>query len=96
MEEDGRRLLGTVPSATIFIVSSTRYKINGSHATAFIDTTSRLTRSPWPKRPMGNRTEHHPKEVNLRNNRPKRHRPQPSAPVRGDESVAGPGLSRQR
>ena len=40
MEEDGRRLLGTVPSATILIVNSTRYKINGTQAIAVTDTTS--------------------------------------------------------
>ena len=67
MEEDGRRLLGTVPSATILMVNSTRYKINGAQAIALTDTTSRISavcRSafdsspsvtalgvPWPKRP---------------------------------------------
>jgi hypothetical protein len=38
MEEDGRRLPGIVPSATILIVNSTRYKINGTQAIAFTDT----------------------------------------------------------
>ena len=40
IDEDGRRLLGTVPSATILIVNSTRYKINGAQAIAFTNTTS--------------------------------------------------------
>jgi hypothetical protein len=92
MEEDGRRLLGTVPIATILIVSSTRYKINGSHATAFIDTTSRLTRSLWPKRPMGKRTKHHPKEVNVRNNCPKRLTAGIISLGSWDESVGGPQM----
>jgi hypothetical protein len=43
MEEDGRRLPGTVPSATILIVNSTRYKINGIQAIAF--TEYRLSKS---------------------------------------------------
>jgi hypothetical protein len=30
MEEEGRRFPGTVPIATILLVSSTRYKINGA------------------------------------------------------------------
>src|SRR5215212_1906549 len=34
MEDDGRRLPGTVPSATILIINSTRYKINGAQAIA--------------------------------------------------------------
>ena len=42
MEEDGRRLPGMVPSATILMVNSTRYKINGTQAIAFTDTTSRI------------------------------------------------------
>ena len=42
MEEDGRRLPGIVPSATILMVSSTRYKINGAQAIAFTYTTSRI------------------------------------------------------
>src|SRR4030095_14374876 len=42
MEDDGRRLLGTVPSATILMVNSTRYKLKGAHAIAFTDTTSRI------------------------------------------------------
>jgi hypothetical protein len=39
MEDDGRRLPGTVPSATILIVNSTRYKISGAQAIAFTDIT---------------------------------------------------------
>jgi hypothetical protein len=42
MEEDGRRLPGIVPSATILMVNSARYKINGAQAIAFTDTTSRI------------------------------------------------------
>ena len=42
IDEDGRRLFGTVPSATILIVNSTRYKIKGAQAIAFTDSTSRI------------------------------------------------------
>jgi hypothetical protein len=42
MEDDERRLPGTVPSATILMINSTRYKINGAQAIAFTDTTSRI------------------------------------------------------
>ena len=41
MEEEGRRFPGTVPIATILLVSSTRYKINGAQAIALTDITSR-------------------------------------------------------
>jgi hypothetical protein len=39
MEEDGRRLPGIVPSATILMVNSMRYKINGAQTIAFTNTT---------------------------------------------------------
>ena len=42
IEEDGRRLPGIVPSATILMINSTRYKIKGAQAIAFTDTTSRI------------------------------------------------------
>src|SRR5207344_59491 len=42
IEDDGRRLPGIVTSATILMVNSTRYKINGAQAIAFTDTTSRI------------------------------------------------------
>ena len=79
MEEDGRRLLGTVPSATILMVNSTRYKINGAQAIAFTDTTSGIlvvarvlggclsdTASCANGRsvPCAGLAEHHTKEVN--------------------------------
>jgi hypothetical protein len=44
IEEDGRRLPGIVPSATILIVNSTRYKINGAQAIAFTNITSHNAR----------------------------------------------------
>jgi hypothetical protein len=40
IEDDGRRLPGIVPSATILMINSTRYKIAGTHAIAFTDITS--------------------------------------------------------
>jgi hypothetical protein len=42
MEEDGRRLPGIVPSATILMVNSMRYKINGAQTIAFTNTTSHM------------------------------------------------------
>ena len=40
IEEDGRRLLGTVPSATILMVNCTRYKMPGPDGSSCIGTGS--------------------------------------------------------